>query len=492
MTTRSLFFRSLLAIALLVGFYLLALGLAGALLALPVAEVALAGRLHIKLAILCLVGAGIILWSVMPRVDRFEPPGPLLEKADQPELFAVIEDVAQQTGQEMPAEVYLVPDLNAFVTERGGVMGFGSRRVMGLGLPLMQVLDVGQLRAVIAHELGHFHGGDTRLGPWIHKTRSALLRTVQNLGNSGSAFLDLLQLPFQAYLKVFLGLTLAVSRAQEYAADRLAALTQGARPLREGLQVIHSAGMAYQAYFRSQVAPALEAGFRPPYADGFSRFVGQDRIREILDDALAEALATSETDRWDTHPALKDRLAAIEDTQETDAPPDGDAQDRRPATALRADLSSAEGTLLASMFQDPDRGARLEPVSWDEVGERVYLPTWRKLVEAHAEVLQTVDWAAPPTTQADLVALARQALGDRAEGGSDEDLGGFARELLGCALAVELADRDWAIDAGPGHPIRCRQGDQQVRPFRLVEHLESGELDGQDWRAQAQAAGLGG
>jgi Zn-dependent protease with chaperone function len=34
-------------------------------------------------------------------------------------------------------------------------MGFGSRRVMGLGLPLLQALNVSQLEAVLAHEFGH-------------------------------------------------------------------------------------------------------------------------------------------------------------------------------------------------------------------------------------------------------------------------------------------------------------------------------------------------
>src|SRR2546430_16869096 len=81
----------------------------------------------------------------------------------------------------MPTEVSLVADVNAFVTTRGGFMGFGSRRVMGLGLPLLQTLGVRELRAVLAHEFGHYHGGDTKLGPWIYKTRAAIGRTLQGL-----------------------------------------------------------------------------------------------------------------------------------------------------------------------------------------------------------------------------------------------------------------------------------------------------------------------
>ena len=39
------------------------------------------------------------------------------------------------TAQTMPEEVYVVNAVNAFVAQRGGIMGIGSRRVMGIGLP---------------------------------------------------------------------------------------------------------------------------------------------------------------------------------------------------------------------------------------------------------------------------------------------------------------------------------------------------------------------
>ena len=42
---------------------------------------------------------------------------------------------------------------------------------MLVGLPLLQLVTERGLRAVIAHEYGHYAGGDTRLGPWIYRTR---------------------------------------------------------------------------------------------------------------------------------------------------------------------------------------------------------------------------------------------------------------------------------------------------------------------------------
>ena len=53
-----------------------------------------------------------------------------------PGLFAEIERVAGDVQQPMPKEVYPVPDVTAFVMQRGGIMGIASRRVMGVGLAL--------------------------------------------------------------------------------------------------------------------------------------------------------------------------------------------------------------------------------------------------------------------------------------------------------------------------------------------------------------------
>src|SRR5882672_7506745 len=177
--------RAVLAIVLMVGFYLLALAIVCGLLFIPYAEIMYANRLHFKLAAVCIIGALAILWSVLPRFDKFEAPGPSLTRAQHPRLFDQLEGIAQSTGQVMPSEVYLVPDVNAWVSQRGGIMGFGSRRVMGLGLPLMRMLTCSRFRAVLAHEFGHYYGGDTRLGPWIYKTRNAIIRTVTSLSGKG-------------------------------------------------------------------------------------------------------------------------------------------------------------------------------------------------------------------------------------------------------------------------------------------------------------------
>ncbi|MCL4813493.1 MAG: M48 family metallopeptidase, partial [Vicinamibacteraceae bacterium] len=306
MTRRhSLARRALMALALMVGFYALALFIVVALLWIPYAEYAYLGRVHIKIALLCVGGAGAILWALLPRADRFDPPGPRVDEAHHPRLWARIREVAAGTGQEMPREVYLLNEVNAWVTHRGGVMGFGSQRVMGIGLPLLQVLSVPQLKAVIAHEFGHYESGDVRLGPWTYKTRAAIGRTLEQLDASWLAK------PFEWYASLFVRLTHSVSRQQEFVADAVGARVAGAAAQAGALRRVAALAPAFDTYMRSEVVPVLRAGYLPPVASGFQAFWQVETMADWFTRCANEEARTGISDPFDTHPSLRERLAAL-------------------------------------------------------------------------------------------------------------------------------------------------------------------------------------
>ncbi len=474
--------RAALAVLLMVGFYLLALAIAGGLLFIPYAEWVYAHRLHPKLALLCVVGAGVILWAILPRIDRFDPPWPRLQPGEHPRLFALIRGVAQATGQAMPVEVYLDPDLNAWVAQRGGVMGVGSRRVMGIGLPLLDVLKTSQLRAVIAHEFGHYYGGDTKLGPWIYKTRGAIIRTVRSLAEGGHS---ILYLPFLGYGKLFLRITNAVSRRQELSADALAARVAGRDAAASALRSIHGYALAFQPFLQSELEPVLGAGFRPPIAEGFARFLRAGSISTAVDRAVDEELRQGRKDPYDTHPPLKERLAALDRLPPGVLPAAEDA----PALGLLDRLPGLETDLLGAMA-GPAKIRKLKPVAWDAVGGEVYLPMWTEHVGKHAAILKGVTAAGLPEAMADLPALGRR-LGAGAKAPKDE-AAGRAVALLGAALALALVREGWTLRAEPGAAVSLRKGDAAVEPFKAVEELGTNTLDPAVWRARCDELGIAG
>lgn len=477
--------RALLAVVLMIGFYLLALVIAGGLLYIPYAEVVYAHRIHFKLALGCLIGALAILWSVLPRRDKFEAPGPRLTREQQPRLFADLESVAGSVGQAMPAEVYLVPDVNAWVSQRGGIMGMGSRRVMGLGLSLMRVLTRSQFRAVLAHEFGHYHGGDTKLGPWVYKTRGAIGRTLQSLaGAKGEG--SILQMPFLWYGKMFLRITHAVSRRQEFQADEVAARAVGAKPLIDGLRTVHGAGIAFQAYWANECAPVLNAGFHPPLVEGFQRFVGSRPIAEVVAKQLDEEMKEGKVDPYDTHPPLKERIAAV-----AGLPAGEVAAEDPPATSLLAEVPALENELLAVMA-GAEQAGKLKQIAWDDVCAQVYLPQWAKLLKANTAALSGITPESLPTLAADQSALGKRFVQISGEKAEDEEAEGLAAAVIGSALAVLLVNRGGKPDAAPGNTISVSLNSRQVEPFGVLKALAGGEMSAEEWGRTCADLGIAG
>jgi heat shock protein HtpX len=334
----------------------------------------------------------VILLSLIPRRDRFSPPGPPLHQAEHRRLFSELSSIAKALNEPMPREVYLIPDVNAWVAERGGVMGFGSRRVMGLGLPLVRILTISQFRAVLAHEFGHFYSGDTRLWPWVHKTRETMARTLVNLGSDSLAEVfakvNLARLVHHlavaglvAYWTVFLRLSHALSRRHEYRADELAGQIAGPQALVDGLRAIHGASAALQSFWHRELAPAVAAGCRPSIADGFASFIAVPGIAEAISAHVETELREAAIDPYDTHPPLRDRIAAARRLGPRQQEPDN-----TPAITLLDHVDAMELRLLEAL--DPGgNAASLRSVSWERIGEDVYVPAWRNLAIEYASLL---------------------------------------------------------------------------------------------------------
>jgi Zn-dependent protease with chaperone function len=471
--------RAMLAIALMVGFYLLALAIAIGLLWIPYAEWVYADRIHPKIALFCIGSAGALLWAVIPRPDRFSPPGPRLDESSHGALFAVIRKIAAATRQEMPADVYLVNDVNAWVTHRGGIMGIGSRRVMGLGLPLVQGLTVTELEAVLAHEFGHYAAGDVKLGPWIYKTRAAIGRTLAGLGDSW------LSSVFNAYGNMFLRLTHAISREQEFMADALAARTVHPAAMTSALRRVEGLAPAFSSYWRSEVAPALNAGYLPPIATGFSQYLVADPISAAVRRLVSTAATTGEAGAYDTHPPLRERLEAIARLP-ISKPPRTD--DPSALTLLRD--AEAHARMLLEFAAGRDEVRKLRQVQWADLATQVYPAQWRETASRFAPFLSGFTADGLPADRAGFVTAGR-TLVQPGEGDDDARVA-RAAQVLALGIAVALLDAGAEVETSPGHPVVFRLAGASVDPFTAVRDVAEGTLPLAEWQAQCRLAGIAG
>jgi len=173
---------ALFTMAMVIASYVFVILLAAACIYAPYSIIPYAGSAIFQPALLFLGGiviAAVMLWSLIPRRDNFTAPGPLLLRESHPRLFAELDSIADALDEPLPAEVYLIGEVNAFVANRGGIFGFGSRRIMAIGLPLFSILSVSEFRGILAHEFAHYYRGDTKLGPFVYKTQTAIIRTLR-------------------------------------------------------------------------------------------------------------------------------------------------------------------------------------------------------------------------------------------------------------------------------------------------------------------------
>lgn len=435
--------------------------------------------------------AAALLWSLVPKRDKFKAPGPLLDRAAHPRLFVELDNIADSLDEKLPREIYLVGEMNAFVADRGGVLGFGSRRIMGLGLPLLSLLTVDEFRAILAHEFAHYYGGDTRLGPWVYKTRSAIIRVFENVGSLGEfarfAFLQLMYVVVTTILKwyfqLFMRVTNLISREQEFRADELACIVVGSEPLISGLRTIHSADSAWPAYWNSEISPVLLEGRLPAIGQGFAHFVAVPGISKQVSAILEERLKSEKTEPYDTHPPLRDRIVAAEKNSEK-----SNFSESPSALTLLNDLSATERSFVQSL--NPGLAAKpLEFVSWDRLTTEVTIPAHRKKVATYLQLLQGITCASLPEAMASLDKIGSQIQFPKGRLPDSQQRADAAVYFLGCALGLTLFDRGGELNASPGQ-FDFKFGEEHLNPFRSIRMLARGELKAEAWLAQCQKLGI--
>jgi Zn-dependent protease with chaperone function len=492
---RSMALFAFLSIFMVMASYVFVILLAAACVYLPYWLMTNASSSNGQLILLFIFGiiiAGAMLWSLLPRPDKFTAPGILIEPGTQPRLFAELENIASALNEPMPREVYLIGDVNAWVADRGGLMGFGSRRVMGLGLPLLSILTISQFRAVLAHEFAHYYGGDTSLGPWVYKTQTAIVRIFQNIGSLGQlariAVLGVMYLVVATLMKwyfmLFLRAINLVSRKKEHRADELACLIAGREPLISGLRAIHGAALAWPSYWKTELAPMLSDGAVPGIGDGFARFLAVPKISEQIQKNLDREIRESKTNPYNSHPPLRDRIAATQKLPAGFIP-----ENTNPARSLLDQAEALELRFLEKMNPDIKPGT-LRCVSWDEVGTRVTIPAWKKFTSEYSSALEGVTAESLPDQIPKLREIGSGIRDPKGMLLDPQQRTQRAGLLFGAGLSLALVDQGWTLHSGPGF-FYLQRGPEQLNPFLVVEHLMSGKLTAPDWIAQCTALGIG-
>lgn len=270
-----------------------------------------------------------VAWTVFglvgAAVNRHQLPGRAIRPANEPELAALVQAVAERMGFRVPllVRVIPVPDAGLIATKVAGVRVF----VLVLGWPLLRGLTAAQLAAVVAHELAHeLHLADRRTSRLL-AARESLVESLDNGVHVPAAVAGKL-----------LRATQRRSWEFETAADASSVDVAGSAAVRGALEQSGLIMAAFEILGERWASVLADDGCYPQdFYEALDAAMGDAYVARL---AAAAAQAADDADEQDpygisSHPPLATRVAAIPQRTQGDWDPnepvpmrDGEAVDR--------------------------------------------------------------------------------------------------------------------------------------------------------------------
>ncbi|MDJ0908638.1 MAG: M48 family metallopeptidase [Woeseiaceae bacterium] len=263
---------------------------------------------------------------------------------DEPQLFEFLFRLADEAGAPRPHRVFLSPRVNAAVFYDLTLLNliFPSKKNLEIGLPLVNGLNLGEFKAVLAHEFGHFRQGSMAVGRWVYVAQQVATHIVYQrdildrflVGLSGfdlriawiGWILRLVVWALRALLDTVFSLVVlaqrSLSREMEFHADMVSVSLTGSDAL---VHALHRLGAADDAWERtlSFAGQELQAGRAVSDIFVIQKIITQ-RMKDILDDEhydsppplpdvgcenhrVFDAQDAQPPRMWSTHPPNHDR-----------------------------------------------------------------------------------------------------------------------------------------------------------------------------------------
>jgi Zn-dependent protease with chaperone function len=356
-------------------------------------------------------------------------------RQQQPELFAFIDRVCEETAAPKPAGVYVSPDVNAAVFYDTSLVNLviPPRKYLLIGAGLVNAVGLREFKAVLAHEFGHFSQKSLAVGRYVYVAN----RVLRDVVYGRDSWDDLLRqwcavdirFSFPAWglrgvvwaLRkglggVFRGINLmhlSLARQMEFNADDVAVSVAGSDAIVHTLCRVEYADRCFAVAAR-ELAVAADHGLRTrdlfhhlALAADYLRVRNNDPALGVPPPPPARvfdpgAAGDGPPAMWSTHPANHEREANARRVP-LPAPPD----DRSPwllfrdADGVRAALS---GVFYAHVLGKPVAGEPADPAAVQafidaERAETTYDPKYHGLFDNRP--LRVGDPADPAAEPAD-------------------------------------------------------------------------------------------
>ncbi|MDY8138566.1 M48 family metallopeptidase [Aquimarina sp. 2201CG5-10] len=190
-----------------------------------------------------------------------------ITEKEEPILFNYLHQLADEAGAPRPHKVFLSSRVNASVSYDLSVLNlfFPSKKNLEIGIGLINVLNLGEFKAVLAHEFGHFAQRSMLVGRWVYMAHQIaahiigqrdildkFLNTISSvdiriawIGWILSIIVWSIRSLIEIFFKIVLVAHRALSREMEFNADLIAVSLTGSDALIHALHRLQAADDAY-------------------------------------------------------------------------------------------------------------------------------------------------------------------------------------------------------------------------------------------------------
>ncbi|MEL6646530.1 MAG: M48 family metallopeptidase [Pseudomonadota bacterium] len=204
-----------------------------------------------------ILGLILILFGYFLRPKRIKNTAKTYRRSDLPQLFALLDEIAQRIGTPPPDGVHIDRDCNAYMTE----FRHPHDWILGIGLPFWTALTGPQRVALLAHEMAHKVNNDPLRSGLYRDAQEVLLNwhdtfyidevTSFEMAIGHRAGAPGMQLIGMFVIEQLHGLLMRFvfyeSQRAEYRADALAVQVAGRQAVIDLLEVTTRAEPAYRA-----------------------------------------------------------------------------------------------------------------------------------------------------------------------------------------------------------------------------------------------------
>ncbi|GGH13235.1 peptidase M48 [Sphingobacterium alkalisoli] len=180
-----------------------------------------------------------------------------ISASDEPRLFTLITEIVQEVDTKFPKKVYLSHDVNAsvFYDSNFWSMFLPIQKNLQIGMGLVNSVTQQELKAILAHEFGHFSQKSMKLGSYVYNVNQIIYNMLyknESLNKMNEKWASI-----NGYAVIFIGASafvikgiqkilqqlyayininyMALSREMEFHADEIAANVAGSKALSESL-----------------------------------------------------------------------------------------------------------------------------------------------------------------------------------------------------------------------------------------------------------------